>query len=122
MTFLVKQKPLLAFSANNDRAFIVENQPVLSAVVEKNKTQKVGPKKRRSKQRKKGSSVKIVKGQISLRVPGYQGFQRLAVSLLLRFIPIKRLRQAAKSALKTSGQRPRKTFRHRKNKNLDTPP
>ena len=116
MSLLTAHKPLLSFSANSDRAFIAEEQSLLSAVDERKPTKTtVKPIKGRKRQRKKFLSVKIVKGHIVLCVPGYKGYQRLPTSQLLRYIPLKRLRQAAKTALKASGVRPTRTFhRHQK--------
>jgi hypothetical protein len=45
------------------------------------------------------SKVRIVKGKISIRVAGFPGFQRIGASQLVRFVPLAKLRVAAKRAL-----------------------
>ena len=73
---------------------------------------------KRSKSRGK-KSVKLVKGRVSIRVPGYQGVQRLSPSHLIQHINKKNLRQAAKTVLnktRKGGKSRRKSRKGRKNK------
>lgn len=60
-------------------------------------------RKKRTSKPKSNTSVRLIKGKVVLKVPGYQGVQRLAPSNLIQHINKKNLKNAAKSALKKSG-------------------
>jgi hypothetical protein len=108
------KKPLLSFSSNNDRALIVSE----TAVSETKGAQATNsmPKRKRTATSRKGkrgkATVRLVKGRLSIRVAGYPGYQRLAPSQLVRYIPLTKLKQAAKRVLSTSGIK--KTSRRKK--------
>lgn len=107
-------KPLLSFSTNTDRAFIV-SAPSASATgsatiatAETSMTKRRTARKRTAASRRgrrlKGS-VRLTKGRLSLRVAGYPGYHRIAASQLVRYVPLAKLKQAAKRVLGASGKR-----------------
>lgn len=74
-----------------------------------------------SKRRKAGSTkVRVVKGRVKLRVPGYPGLQSLSPALLVKYIGSAKLRVAAKKVLrktkKGSGKRKKGRRKARKGK------
>ena len=74
-------------------------------------------KKRKRTNRNRGNSgVKLVKGRVVLRVPGYQGVQRLTPSHLIQHINKKNLKVAAKNVLKKANKRVKKRRRTNKRK------
>lgn len=67
------------------------------------------PKKTRSTKSKRAKStasrkLRVVKGRINLRVAGYSGIQKIAPGSLVPYLPINKLRLAAKKALAASGK------------------
>ena len=79
------------------------------------------PRKIRSKSRKGKSSTssrkpRVIKGRINLRVAGYTGVQKIAPSSLIPFLPVNKLRLAAKKALAASGKKKKVVRRRRKQK------
>jgi hypothetical protein len=80
------------------------------------------PPKRRSRKRKgakrgprKGlKGVRVTKGKISLKIRGYSGIQKLGASELIHYIPLSKLKVAAKKVLRRSGAK--KTKKRRKGK------
>jgi hypothetical protein len=112
------KKPLLPFSPNNDRAFIVsESTPPSSSLVSLSSSSMPKRKGGRTASTRKGkrgkATVRLVKGRLAIRVAGFPGFQRLAPSQLVRYIPLGKLKQAAKRVLGASGIRKR-TIRRKK--------
>jgi len=112
------KKPLLPFSPNNDRAFIVsESTPPSSSLVSLSSSSMPKRKGGRTASTRKGkrgkTTVRLVKGRLAIRVAGFPGFQRLAPSQLVRYIPLGKLKQAAKRVLGASGIRKR-TIRRKK--------
>lgn len=82
-----------------------------------------GRTKRRGKRsRSKGKkTVRVVKGRVAIRVPGYQGVQKFSPSHLIQHVNKKNLRQAAKTVLNRTkkggkGIKKRSRKRHRKSK------
>lgn len=77
-----------------------------------------GSKKRRkrSNKGKTNSGVKLIKGRVVLRVPGYQGVQRLTPSHLIQHINKKNLRVAAKNVLKRANKNIKKRRKRRTKK------
>lgn len=77
-------------------------------------------KKSRSSTRRGGrktktrvTKVKLINGKVALRIKGYPGIQRLGASQLVRFVPLNKLKVAAKRVLGTSGVK-RQKRRHRR--------
>lgn len=113
------KKPLLPFSPNNDRAFIVsESTPPSSSslvsLLSSSMPKRKGGRTASTRKGKRGkATVRLVKGRLAIRVAGFPGFQRLAPSQLVRYIPLGKLKQAAKRVLGASGIRKR-TIRRKK--------
>lgn len=66
------------------------------------------------------TKVRLVKGKVALRIKGYPGVQRLGASQLVKFVPLNKLKVAAKRALGASGvkrqqHRRRRRRRHQQN-------
>ena len=117
-------KPLLSFSTNTDRAFIVSAPSAAAgsstvATAETSMTKRRTARKRTAASRRgrrlKGS-VRLTKGRLSLRVAGYPGYHRIAASQLVRYVPLAKLKQAAKRVLGASGKRlsRKKVYRRRR--------
>ena len=107
------RKLLLNFSKNQERASLIENDFDLS--MSPRKTRKGRKKSRKGTKRYKGlkpaKGVRVSKGKVSLRIAGFSGLQKLGASELIRFVPLNRLKSAAKKILKSSGK---KTIRKRR--------
>jgi hypothetical protein len=96
-------RPLVRFE-NFGRAQLISNSSM--------------PKKIRSKG-KKGKSTntrkpRIVKGRIHLKVAGYSGIQKISPSSLVPYLPINKLRLAAKKALGATGKTKKKSVKRRR--------
>lgn len=77
------------------------------------------PKKKRTKKSKKGSSggsskPRVIKGRVNIRVAGYPGVQKVAPSQLIPFLPVTKLKAAAKKVL--GDQRPKRKRSSKKKK------
>ena len=59
-------------------------------------------RRRKGTKSRGGNSIRVVKGRVVLRVPGFQGVQRLSPSHLIHHINKKNLKSAAKHVLKKS--------------------
>ena len=98
---IYKEKNLLEYSETQNRATLVDfedenDQEDFS--VEKKKNQK---NKQSKKKQRKGLTVN--NGKIVLRIPGYRGIQSLAVSELVHFIPISKLKVAGNKLIRKLG-------------------
>jgi len=117
MSFATTRKPLLTFSQHQNRAAILDIEEKLplsaGASAKKNRRKRTASANTQRKGRR-SPAVKVVKGQLLLRVPGYSGYQRLGASQLVPFIPLKKLRQAAQRALRASGVKPARRRHHRR--------
>lgn len=105
-TAAVVRKPLLCYSAQQDRASIVD---ISMSPAKKSKGGKTGGKgKKGGKKGKKGkkSRVKVVKGKVNLKVGGFSGVQHLLASHLVQYIPLNKLKAAARKVLVASGIQP----------------
>jgi len=63
-----------------------------------------GSRRRRSRV----SRLRVVNGRVSFRLPGFSGVQRVGASQLVRFVPVTKLRQAAKRFLGKGGRKVRR--------------
>lgn len=71
--------------------------------------------RRLAKKPAKKTVVKVVKGRVNLKVSGYAGTHTLGAAALLQFVPLNKIRAAAKKVLKSEGVKPiRKVARRRK--------
>lgn len=102
------KKPFVEFSSRHDRANL------MSTGVSEVRRRRRGPRRQRSKSEqgrrrqtrggRRVTKVKIVKGKVSLRVGGFPGVQRVGASQLVQFVPLDKLRAAAKRVLGASKQ------------------
>jgi len=74
--------------------------------------------KRKGRRRKSRgvSKIRIVKGKVALRIGGFPGVQRVGASQLVRFVPLNKLRSAAKKVLGAPPKRGKKSRKGGKRK------
>ncbi len=79
------------------------------------------PKRKPTASTRKGkrgkATLRLVKGQLAICVARFPGYQRLAPSQLVRYIPLGKLKQAAKRVLGASGVK--RTIRRKKSPETD---
>ena len=98
-------KPLLKFSASDTRATLLTEDS--NSIPDQEITKHTPKRKPRKVIKTRGTGgIRIVKGQVAFRVPGYTGVQKFAATQLVKFVPICKLKTAAKRILKTSKRRP----------------
>lgn len=96
-----ERKPLLNFSDTHERATLVDLDSDSDSMPSKRKSYK--RKGSRKTPRKGLKGVRVTKGKISLKVTGYSGIQKLGASELIHYIPLSKLKVAAKKVLRRSG-------------------
>lgn len=117
---LTRHRPILRFESH-EKAQVVANSatsnPVHVSRIVKDTTsmkRKGGIRRRRSTSKrrttKRGTRVgrgkpRVVKGRVQVRVAGYSGVQKLAPSTLIPFLPVTKIKAAAKRALAATGKR-----------------
>lgn len=106
-----ERKPLLNFSETQERASLIDTDFEEDSMARKRKGRK-SKKGKRVLVGIKRKGVKLNKGRLKIRVAGYQGVQSLTASELVRFIPLSKLKAAAKKVL--GGSKTRKTKRGKK--------
>lgn len=104
---LSSSRPVIEFTVRDRRATLL---PSVESMPRKSK------KPARHHRRKHAKGVRLVHGKIALRVTGYSGVQKLSPSHLVRYVPLTKLRAAAKRVLRESGVA--KTRHHKKNKKV----
>ena len=105
-------QPLLKFSENEERASFIEEQDNNTSM----SRSKGGRRKKSPKKQLKGTKgLKFSKGRLALRLSGF-GLQKLGASELVKFIPLSKLKQAAKKVLRGKGTKQTKRTKRRKNK------
>jgi len=89
----------------------------MSAAVTRRRGSQKRTGKRKTTRRSGTGKARVVKGRLNLRVAGYQGVQKIPPSSVIPYIPLTKLRAAAKKVLsktkKTTGKRRRRTGRRR---------
>ena len=95
-------QPFVAFSPHQDRASLMTSGRRGSA-------SGTGGRRRRTRV----SKVRVVNGRVSLRVGGLPGVQRIGAGQLVRFVPLNKLRAAAKRVLGGGRGRRRRVKRGR---------
>lgn len=94
------EKSILCYSEHQDRASIIESMPP------RKRRQRQGRRKagrRRSKRSSpKTNKIRVIAGRVSLKVSGYRQNQHVSASKLVRYIPVSKLRLAAKKVLRTT--------------------
>lgn len=96
---------------NIGRATIV---PSMTKSISRTNSGGSNKKRKRSNKSRVSNSIRVVKGRVVLRVPGYQGVQKLSPSHLIQHINKKNLKSAAKNVLNTKQGRKRKSKKGRK--------
>jgi hypothetical protein len=107
-------QPLLKYSENEERASFIqeEEEPSMS----RRKGRKGQKRKRSSKKTLKGTKgLRFSKGRLALKLSGF-GVQKLGASELVKFIPLSKLKQAAKKVLRGKGTKKTKRKRSKKRK------
>ena len=97
------KRPFVEYSPHQDRANLMSAGG--SSPRPRKRTRSGGKRKSRV------TKVRVIKGKVALRVGGFPGVQRVGASQLVRFVPLNKLRTAAKRVL---GNPPRRTKRSRK--------
>jgi len=115
------KKPFVSFSKSEDRAHLMSFGGPSSNRRRRKRSKSQGRKRTRSVRRGRRTKsritkVRVVNGRVALRVTGYPGYQRVGASQLIRFVPLNKLRAAAKRALGASGvkRHRRRRRRHRR--------
>ena len=104
-----KEKTLLNFSTTEERASLYEgDRELFPSPRQKKKTQQ--------KSLKKG--INLTNGQLNFRIVGYQGTQNISVLDLVHYIPVSRLKAAAKKFLIHSGIKKKRKRTSNKKKTL----
>ena len=107
-------QPLLKFSENEERASFIEDKEDTS--MSRSKGGKGGKGKKTGKKALKGTKgLKFSKGRLALRLAGF-GLQKLGASELVKFIPLSKLKQAAKKVLREKGTKQTKRRKNKKRK------
>jgi len=114
-------KPFVSYSTHEDRANLMSFSGPPSIRRKRSKSQ--GRRRKRTvgrgrRNKTRVTKVRIVNGKVALRVAGYPGYQRVGASQLVRFVPLTKLRLAAKRVLGSSGvkrQHRRRRRRQRRN-------
>ena len=105
-------QPLLKFSENEERASFIEDKEDTS--MSRSKGGKGGKRKKTGKRALKGTKgLKFSKGRLAFRLAGF-GLQKLGASELVKFIPLSKLKQAAKKVLRGKGTKPTKRRKNKK--------
>jgi hypothetical protein len=111
---LNSDQPLLKFSENEERASFIEQEEDTS--MSRNKSRKGGKRKKSGKKALKGTKgLKFSKGRLALKLSGF-GLQKLGASELVKFIPLSKLKQAAKKVLRGKGTKQIKRRKQKKRK------
>ena len=85
------KRPFVEYSPHQDRANLMSAGG--SSPRPRKRTRSSGKRKSRV------TKVRVVKGKVALRVGGFPGVQRVGASQLVRFVPLNKLRTAAKRVL-----------------------
>ena len=118
-----KQQPFVEFSPHQDRASLMTSVGsgigATSSLGRRRRRRPLsataGARSGRRKRQTRVTKVRVVNGRVALRVGGFPGVQRVGASQLVRFVPLNKLKAAAKRVLgqssfrrRTKGRRGRK--------------
>ena len=105
------QRPFVEFSPHQDRASL------MSVGGRHSQTRSRSTKRKGRRRKSRGvSKIRIVKGKVALRIGGFPGVQRVGASQLVRFVPLNKLRSAAKKVLGAPPKRGKKSRKGGKRK------
>ena len=104
-------QPFVEFSPHQDRASLMSSvgSGSLGSTRRKRKTST-----RRASGKRRVSRVRVIKDRVSLRVGGFPGVQHVGASQLVRFVPLTKLKAAAKRVLGGSAGASRRRHRRRR--------
>ena len=102
------KRPFVEYSPHQDRASLMS---AVGTSHRRRSRKRSTIRKGRRRKGNRGSKIRIVKGKVSLKVGGFPGIQRVGASQLVRFVPLSKLRSAAKRVL---GSPPKRGRRSRK--------
>jgi len=108
-----QQQPFVEFSPHQDRASLMSNPgsgSSSSAVRRRRRARSASSGRRR---RTRVTRLRVVNGRVSLRVGGFPGVQQVGASQLVRFVPLAKLRAAARRVLGGSNGGRRRGVRRR---------
>ena len=113
-----RKPPLVRFSTQN-RAILLSTAANSMPKTRRSKrvASRTGRKRSVVTSKRGGKQVRIVKGKVVVKVGGYPGTHRFAAGQLIRFVPLNRIKLAAKRVLGSSS-RFRSRRRRRKVKRL----
>jgi hypothetical protein len=116
-------QPLVPYSNSENRANLMSFSGQQTTRRKRSKSKSTRRRPSTSGNRRKGrksktrvTKIKLVNGKVALRIRGYPGVQRLGASQLVRFVPINKLKIAAKRALGNSGVKRNKRRRRRRHR------
>jgi len=93
-------KPLLHYSETQERTQLFDDTAVPEVSMSKKRAK---PRKQLKKKRGTASGHKLTLGKLALKVKGYSGVHRLAAAQLIKFVPLKSIKAAARKVLVQSG-------------------
>jgi len=115
MTFenhFIQSKPLLHYSETQERTQLFDNSEV-STPEKSGKPRKKKKKTGGKKSQAAAEGHKLTFGKFSVKVKGYSGVHRLAAAQLIKFVPLKSIKAAARKVLVQSGvQKTRRNKKH----------
>jgi hypothetical protein len=103
------KRPFVEYSSQQDRASLMSAGGPSHRL--RKRTRSAGKRKK-----SRVTKVRVVKGKVALRVGGFPGVQRVGASQLVRFVPLNKLRAAAKRVLGTPPKRVKRGRKGRKGK------
>ena len=111
-------KPFVEFSPHQDRASLMSSvgsgigaSSSLGRRRRRPPSASAGARSGRRRRNTRVTKVRVINGRVSLRVGGFPGVQRVGASQLVRFVPLNKLRAAAKRVLGRSSLGRRKRGR-----------
>lgn len=114
------KRPIVEFSPNENRANLMSM--IGATTLRRKRSRSVGQKRRRTRRvggrKTRVTKVRVINGRVALRIGGFPGVQRVGASQLVRFVPLNKLRLAAKRVLgrgHSAGGNKRQRRRRRRN-------
>jgi len=107
-----RKPPLVRYSTQN-RAVLLSSANSMPKIRRSKRAaaSRSGRKRSVATSKRGGNKVRIVKGRVVVKVGGYPGTHRFAAGQLIRFVPLNRIKLAAKRVLGSSSR-----FRRRRRK------
>lgn len=117
---LITPRPFVEFSPHQDRAKLM---PVASSLApsanRRRRRRRRAPKTQQRRRRRRAGGagkrrrsrttrVRLIRGKLAIRLKGYPGLQHLGASQLVKFVPLNRLKVAARKALGGARAKPRR--------------